>query len=79
MDEKLLSKLTTGEEGTIVMIRGKANTHRYLLKMELTIGSTVTIENTGMDMIYSPVAIRVGEDTFYLDRDIASGINVEVN
>ena len=79
MDEKLLSKLIAGEEGTIVMIRGKADTHRYLLKMGLTIGSTVTIENTGMDMVYSPLAIRVGDDTFYLDREIASGINVAVN
>ena len=79
MDEKILSKLITGEEGIIVRIRGKADTHRYLLKMGLTIGRTVTIENTGVDMIYSPMAIRTGGNTFYLGREIASGIKVEVN
>ena len=79
MDEKLLSKLIEGEAGTIVRIRGKADTHRYLLRLGLTIGSSITIENTGMNLASHAIVARMGKNILFLDKGIASNINVTVN
>ena len=79
MDVKLLSMLIAGEAGTIIRIRGKTDIHRYLLKLGLTIGRSITIENTGMDLTSRAVVARMGKNILFLDKDIAANINVEVN
>lgn len=43
MNVKLLSKLREGEQGKIILIRGKAGIHRSLLKLGLIVGRDIHV------------------------------------
>lgn len=78
MNFKLLSRLNIGERGRIIMIRGKAEIHRYLLGLGLTVGRSIVVEKNSVNQRYSPVIVRIGEDTHTLHKRIASHVKVEV-
>ena len=78
MNIKLLSRLNIGETGRIIMIRGKAEIHRYLLGLGLTVGRDVAVEKNSVNQRYSPVIVKIGEDMHTLHKRIASHVKVEI-
>ena len=78
MNIKLLSRLNIGECGRIIMIRGKAEIHRHLLGLGLMVGRSVAVEKNSVNQRYSPVVVRIGEDTHTLHKRIASHVKVEL-
>ena len=73
-----MSKLTTGEKGKIVKIRGQAAIHRLLFEQGIIVGRAISIENTGFGLQAESIEIRLNGSTLSLAREIAAGIQVEI-
>jgi Fe2+ transport system protein FeoA len=78
MKKQILSKLTCGEKGKIVKIRGQAAIHRLLFEQGIVVGRAISIENTGFDLNAEYIEVRLNGSTLSLTRDVASGIQIEI-
>ena len=78
MDIRLLSRLSYGEKGIIVKIRGQAAVHRYLYKLGLVVGRTISIEKASLTLLEEPIEVRVNSRVLSLEKDVAANIQVKV-
>ena len=76
---KKLCDMAGGDSGKIMKIRGKADIHRRLLRLGITIGRIVQVINTKAGPEYALVKVRINKRVHLLDRAVASGIKLDTN
>ena len=78
MGVKILSRLSCGEKGRIVKIRGEVAMHRLLFDLGLVVGRTISVEKTSMTLLEDPIEVRVRTRILSLEKEVAANIQVEV-
>lgn len=78
MRVKTLNKLSHGEKGKIIKVRGRASMHRYLYGLGLFVGRTIAIEKPLPVPLNQSVYVRMNTGTFSLENEVAANIKVEI-
>jgi len=73
-----LNKLTEGQKGTIVKIRGKGVTHLYLKELGLKLGAEIMIEKKEVNHNTDAVFVRTDDREIRLEDRLAMNIRVEI-
>jgi hypothetical protein len=73
---RFLSSLSRGDTGEIVQVSGKPETHRYLCNQGLTIGRTISVDNTDADAHFT---IQSGNVISVIGNELARNIKVRIS